>query len=75
MAKHVERLDMAKPTSCGRKIQQLTQALSEVEDFHQLQVSLQTKEYVHFPLSPPLSHFLFQSKTLETRKTAIEMVK
>jgi len=47
MAKHVKKLDMSKPTSCGRKIQQITQALKDVEDFHQLQVSLQTKEYLH----------------------------
>lgn len=47
MANHVRNLDMSKPTSCGRKIQQLTQALKDVESFHQLQVSLQTKEYLH----------------------------
>ena len=47
MASHVRNLDMSKPTSCGRKIQQLTQALKDVESFHQLQVSLQTKEYLH----------------------------
>ena len=47
MARHVKKLDMSKPTSCGRKIQQIIQALKDVEDFHQLQVSLQTKEYLH----------------------------
>lgn len=46
MSRHVEKLDINKPTASGRKIQQLISALHDVEEFHQLQHSLQTKEYL-----------------------------
>ena len=42
----VEKLDASEPVVAGRKIQQLVNALSEVEQFHQFDKSLQCKQYL-----------------------------
>ena len=46
IAAEVRKLDYAEPLSAGRKIHQLVSALEDVEQFHQIDVSLQTKQYL-----------------------------
>lgn len=46
IATEIEKLNPERPISTGRKIQQLIAALEEVEQFHQVDVSLQTKQYL-----------------------------
>ena len=48
LSSHVKNLHPSKPTVTGRKIQQLVQALKDLEDFHQLSVSVQAKEYLKY---------------------------
>ncbi|KAL3869567.1 hypothetical protein ACJMK2_042235 [Sinanodonta woodiana] len=54
MAKQISSLNYDDPTSAGRKIVQLIQALEEVQEFHQLESNLQvcqfladTRKYLH----------------------------
>ena len=47
MAGKIMGLDENSPTGAGRKIQQLISALEEVEQFHQMDTSAQTKEYLN----------------------------
>lgn len=46
IAGEIEKLEPKRPVSTGRKIQQLVAALEEVEQFHQVDGSLQTKQYL-----------------------------
>ena len=46
ISKQVEMLDYVDSTSAGRKIKQLTQALEEVQEFHQLDNSLQIRQFI-----------------------------
>lgn len=46
IAGEIEKLEPKRPISTGRKIQQLVAALEEVEQFHQVDVNLQTKQYL-----------------------------
>ncbi|KJE94402.1 strumpellin, variant [Capsaspora owczarzaki ATCC 30864] len=46
MAKQINSLDYSDSTSAGRKIIQLIQALEEVQEFHQLETSLQIKQFL-----------------------------
>ena len=46
IAEEIGKLDYAEPLSAGRKIHQLVSALEDVEQFHQIDVSLQTKQYL-----------------------------
>eukprot|EP00004_Rigifila_ramosa_P027670 TRINITY_DN9095_c0_g1_i1.p1 TRINITY_DN9095_c0_g1~~TRINITY_DN9095_c0_g1_i1.p1 ORF type:complete len:1142 (+),score=349.87 TRINITY_DN9095_c0_g1_i1:288-3428(+) len=47
IAAQVSSLEYTDSTVAGRKIQQLTQALEEVEQFHQIDTSLQIKAFLH----------------------------
>jgi WASH complex subunit strumpellin len=49
IAAEVGKLEGAAPMVAGRKIQQLINALEEVESFHQFGPSLQTKQYLVGP--------------------------
>ncbi|KAL3702168.1 hypothetical protein R1sor_020190 [Riccia sorocarpa] len=46
MAVEVNSLDYSETISAGRKIQQIIAALEEVEQFHQIEASLQTKQHL-----------------------------
>lgn len=46
IAGEISKLRPERPVSTGRKIQQLVAALEEVEQFHKVDVSLQTKQYL-----------------------------
>lgn len=46
MSKQINSLDYSDSTSAGRKIVQLIQALEEVQEFHQLETSLQIKQFL-----------------------------
>lgn len=46
MAKQIASLDYGDSTSAGRKIMQLIQALEEVQEFHQLENSLQIRQFL-----------------------------
>lgn len=46
MSKQISTLDYADSTSAGRKIQQLSQALEEVQEFHQLENNLQIRQFL-----------------------------
>lgn len=47
IAKEVEKLRYDEPLSAGRKVHQLVDALVDVEQFHQIDTNLQTKQYLH----------------------------
>eukprot|EP00299_Pterocystis_sp_00344_P017522 c8776_g1_i1.p1 GENE.c8776_g1_i1~~c8776_g1_i1.p1 ORF type:complete len:1014 (-),score=293.32 c8776_g1_i1:149-3190(-) len=42
----VDALDFSDSTQTGRKLQQLTQALQDIENFHQIDASLQVKQFL-----------------------------
>lgn len=46
MSKQIGSLDYSDSTSAGRKIVQLIQALEEVQEFHQLENSLQIRQFL-----------------------------
>eukprot|EP01137_Pigoraptor_chileana_P023452 Opistho-2@89740 len=46
MARQIGSLDYADSTSAGRKVVQLMQAMEEVQEFHQLETSLQIKQFL-----------------------------
>mmetsp|Transcript_12766 Transcript_12766/g.36085 ORF Transcript_12766/g.36085 Transcript_12766/m.36085 type:complete len:1178 (-) Transcript_12766:150-3683(-) len=46
IASKVEALDYTDSTAAGRKIQQLMKALEEVKEFHQIESSIQVKEFL-----------------------------
>ena len=47
IAEEVEKLRYDEPLSAGRKVHQLVDALVDVEQFHQIDTNLQTKQYLH----------------------------
>ncbi|XP_062506598.1 WASH complex subunit 5-like [Corticium candelabrum] len=46
MASQIKSLNYDESTSAGRKIVQLTQALEEVQEFHQLEANLQVRQFL-----------------------------
>eukprot|EP01051_Picozoa_sp_SAG22_P015171 SAG22_NODE_1947_length_3277_cov_1.880743_7_plen_109_part_00 len=46
LAAKIEALDLADSTAAGRRMQQLINALEEVEQYHQIDSSLQIKQFI-----------------------------
>ena len=64
IAQETKSLEVGSPVPSGRKIQQIISALEEVEQFHQIDVSLQTKQY----LADTREHLYKMIKTVNIRQ-------
>ncbi|KAL2650279.1 hypothetical protein R1flu_018407 [Riccia fluitans] len=70
MAVEVNSLDYLEAISAGRKIQQIIAALEEVEQFHQIEASLQTKQHL-FETRAQLHEMV---RTLNVQETTLATV-